>query len=149
MLHFTLCKARRPYLLTWKVISYCFLAFQSSMVYVPIDLQIAWLSHLDLQLSQINVDPLWSKGRITINLTISCTPDTEFEIRACLSEAEHAASRARRLPTILWNSMTSTSFVFTELANTMKYGGGFLYNLVFTKWWQCVSQNEVRGGGVM
>ena len=25
---------------------------------------------------------------------------------------------------ILWNSMTSTSFVFTELANTMKYGGG-------------------------
>ena len=25
---------------------------------------------------------------------------------------------------ILWNSMTSTSFVFTELTNTMKYGGG-------------------------
>ena len=35
---------------------------------------------------------------------------------------------------ILWNSMTSTSFVFTELANTMKYGGGFLYKLVFTEW---------------
>ena len=34
---------------------------------------------------------------------------------------------------ILWNSMTLTSFVFTELANTMKYGGGVLYNnLVFT-----------------
>ena len=31
---------------------------------------------------------------------------------------------------ILWNSMTSTSFVFTEQANTMKYGEGFLYNLV-------------------
>ena len=30
--------------------------------------------------------------------------------------------------------MTSTSFVFTKLANTMSmnYGGGFLYNLVFT-----------------
>ena len=27
--------------------------------------------------------------------------------------------------------MTSTSFVFTELANTMKYGGEVLYNLVF------------------
>ena len=34
---------------------------------------------------------------------------------------------------ILWNSMTMTPFVFTELANTMKYGGGVLYNLVFTE----------------
>ena len=49
--------------------------------------------------------------------------------------------------TILWNSMTSTSCVFTELANTMKYGGGFLYNLVFTEWRHCVSQNEVWGRG--
>ena len=39
--------------------------------------------------------------------------------------------------------MTSTSFVFTELANTMKYGGGFLDNLVFTEGRHCVSQNEV------
>ena len=30
--------------------------------------------------------------------------------------------------------MTSTSFVLTELANTMKYGGGFLYNFFFTDW---------------
>ena len=46
--------------------------------------------------------------------------------------------------------MTSTSFVFTELANTMKYGGGFLY-LVFTEWRHCVSQNEIAygGGGVI
>ena len=29
--------------------------------------------------------------------------------------------------------MTLTSFVFTELANTMKYGGGILYNLIFTE----------------
>ena len=50
---------------------------------------------------------------------------------------------------ILWNSMTSTSFVFTELANTMKYGEGFLYNLVFTEWRPCVSQNEVWGRGVI
>ena len=48
---------------------------------------------------------------------------------------------------ILWNSMTSTSFVFTELVNTMKYGGGSLYNLVFTEWRHCVSQNEVWGRG--
>ena len=48
--------------------------------------------------------------------------------------------------TILWNSMTLTSFVFTELANTMKYGGGVLYNLVFTEWRHWVSQNEVWGG---
>ena len=48
---------------------------------------------------------------------------------------------------ILWNSMTSTFFVFTELANTMKYGGGFLNNLVFTEWRHCVSQNEVWGRG--
>ena len=48
---------------------------------------------------------------------------------------------------ILWNSMTSTSFVFTELANLMKYGGEFLYNLVFTEWRHCVSQNEVWGRG--
>ena len=44
--------------------------------------------------------------------------------------------------------MTSTSFVFTELANKMKYGGGLLYNLVFTEWRYCVSQNEVWGRGV-
>ena len=43
--------------------------------------------------------------------------------------------------------MTLTSFVFTELANTMKYGGGVLYNLVFTEWRHCVSQNEVWGRG--
>ena len=39
--------------------------------------------------------------------------------------------------------MTMTSFVFTELTNTMKYGGGFLYNLFFTEWRHCVSQNRV------
>ena len=50
---------------------------------------------------------------------------------------------------ILWNSMTSTSRVFTELANAMKYGGGFLYNLIFTEWRHCVSQNEVWGEGVL
>ena len=43
--------------------------------------------------------------------------------------------------------MTSTSFVFTELANTMKYRGGFLYSLVLTEWRHCVSQNEVWGRG--
>ena len=32
-------------------------------------------------------------------------------------------------------------------SNTMKYGGGFLYNLVFTEWRHCVSQNEVWGRG--
>ena len=64
------------------------------------------------------------------------------------------------LISILWNSI---SFVFTELANTMKYGEGsyitlfspsdvtafyrmkygegMLYNLVFTEWRHCVSQN--------
>ena len=36
--------------------------------------------------------------------------------------------------------MTSTSFVLTELANTMKYGGGFLYDLVFTEWRQCFQE---------
>ena len=74
---------------------------------------------------------------------------------------------------ILWNSMTSASFVFTELANTIKYAEGFLgyigltcfhrvtslrftewsmgkgvlYNLVFTEWRHCVSQNKVWGKG--
>ena len=65
---------------------------------------------------------------------------------------------------ILWNSMTSTFFVFTELLiqwsmgegsyitlfsqsdvtafHRMKYGGGVLYNLVFTEWRHCVSQNR-------
>ena len=38
---------------------------------------------------------------------------------------------------------------FIELANTMKYGGGVLYNLVFTEWRHCVSQNEVWGEGVL
>ena len=43
--------------------------------------------------------------------------------------------------------MILTSFVFTELANTMKYGGGVLYNLVFTELRHGVSQNEVWGRG--
>ena len=30
-------------------------------------------------------------------------------------------------------TMTMTSFVFTQLANTIMYGGGVLYNLVFTE----------------
>ena len=45
--------------------------------------------------------------------------------------------------------MPFTSFIFTELANTMKYGGGVLYNLVFTEWRHCVLQNEVWGRGVI
>ena len=45
------------------------------------------------------------------------------------------------------NPMTLTAFVFTELANTMKYGGGLLYNLVFIEWRHWVSQNEVWGRG--
>ena len=43
--------------------------------------------------------------------------------------------------------MTLTSFVFTELANIMKFGGWVLYNLVFTEWRHCVSQSEVWGRG--
>ena len=31
--------------------------------------------------------------------------------------------------------------------NTMKYGEGVLYNLVFTEWRHCVPQNEVWGRG--
>ena len=49
-----------------------------------------------------------------------------------------AGFRNLNVDCILLNSMTSISFVFTELANTMKYGGGFLYNLVFTEWRHCV-----------
>ena len=33
----------------------------------------------------------------------------------------------------LWNSMTLTSFILSELTNIMKYGGVVLYNLVFTE----------------
>ena len=40
-----------------------------------------------------------------------------------------------------------TSSVFTELANTMKYGGGVLYNLVLTEWRHWVSYNEIWGRG--
>ena len=53
---------------------------------------------------------------------------------------------------ILRNSITSNSFVFTELANTMKYGEYYiymyiLYILVFTEWCHCISQNKVWGRG--
>ena len=34
---------------------------------------------------------------------------------------------------ILWISIALTSIVVTELANTMKYGEGVLYNFVFTE----------------
>ena len=44
--------------------------------------------------------------------------------------------------------MTSISYVFTELANIMKYGGGFLYNLVFTEWRHSVLQNDPMEGMV-
>ena len=43
--------------------------------------------------------------------------------------------------------MTMTSFVFTEINDTMKYEGGVLYNLVFTEWRHCISQNKVWGRG--
>ena len=33
---------------------------------------------------------------------------------------------------ILWNSMTLSSFVFTDTANTMKYGGGVYYITLFS-----------------
>ena len=45
---------------------------------------------------------------------------------------------------ILWNSMTSTSFVFTELANKMIT---LLHNLIFAEWHHYVSHNEVWGRG--
>ena len=78
-----------------------------------------------------------------------CPPDTGLAIRP-LAEFEHAISRSRMfliilklhewaiIFCILWNWMTLTSFVFIELANTMKYGWGILYNLVFIT---CVSHN--------
>ena len=49
--------------------------------------------------------------------------------------------------TILWNSMTVTSFVFTDMANTMMYCGGVLYNLLFTECRHWVSQKEAWGRG--
>ena len=64
-----------------------------------------------------------------------------------MSANKNAIFTNHLLDGILWNSMTSTSFVFTEVAHTIRYGGGFLYNLVFTEWVHCVSQNEVWGTG--
>ena len=58
----------------------------------------------------------------------------------------HAANSSQEY-SILWWKMTMTSFVFTKLANTMKYGGGVLYNLVFTEWRHWVTQNGVWGRG--
>ena len=54
----------------------------------------------------------------------------------------HCLSTCKRFSKILWNSMTLTSFVFTELANTMKYGEGVSYNIIFTECRHWVSQNE-------
>ena len=34
---------------------------------------------------------------------------------------------------IMWNSIALTFNVFTELANTTKYVGGDLYNIIITK----------------
>ena len=45
--------------------------------------------------------------------------------------------------------MTSTSFVFTELASTVKYGGGFLYNLVSTSDLTAFHRMKYGGGGVI
>ena len=45
--------------------------------------------------------------------------------------------------------MTSTSFVFTELANTMKYGGGFLYNLFSPSDVTAFHRMKYGGGGVI
>ena len=51
----------------------------------------------------------------------------------CINHGDQRVFFNLKSTLILGNSMTSTSFVFTKLANTMKYGGGFSYNLVFTK----------------
>ena len=44
---------------------------------------------------------------------------------------------------IAWCALLSVKLNDHDHANTMKYGGGLLYNLVFTEWRYCVSQNEV------
>ena len=50
---------------------------------------------------------------------------------------------------ILWNSMTSISFVFTELANTMKYGEGAYITLCLPSDVTAFHIMEYGGGGVI
>ena len=52
---------------------------------------------------------------------------------------------------ILWNLMTLTSFVFTELANTVKYGGGVLYSLTLFSPSDITALHRMKygGGGVI
>ena len=46
---------------------------------------------------------------------------------------------------ILWNSIAFTSIVVTELANTMQYGEGVLYNFIFTEFpFKTVSGDPLR-----
>ena len=45
--------------------------------------------------------------------------------------------------------MTSTSIVFTELANTMKYWGGFSYNFFSPSDVTAVHRMKYGGGGVI
>ena len=44
---------------------------------------------------------------------------------------------------------TSTSFVFNQLANTMKYEGWFLYNLVLPSDVTAFYRMKYGGGGVI
>ena len=78
--------------------------------------------------------------------SLTVWPDWAGCSHACVPSSNHAVPvRGFQRNSILSNSLSTTSFVFTELANTMKYGGGFLCNLVFTEWRHCISQNEVWG----
>ena len=96
--------------------------------------QQTFLTHM---LSSLTVRPLvWPWQQVCVKAV---------RTRGC---EQHEYSLWRRRFT-LWNSMTSTPFVFTELANTMKYGEGLLYNLVYSEWRHCVSQNEVWERGVL
>ena len=61
----------------------------------------------------------------------------------------HETSDFETNAAILWNTITLTSFVFTELANTMKYGGGFLLTLFSPSDINALHRMKYGGGGVI
>ena len=90
-----------------------------------------WLKFVDNLRSPKN-DSYWNE---TAKSTVSWAQKKvrKIDAHAFLSRIVTSVFRSIKTSYILWKSMTSTFFIFTELANTMKYGGGFLYNLLFTE----------------
>ena len=116
---------------------------------VGIDSRRQYLTSIDVRFWRLELDIRWCNTEqlprhLSLILTLICRLHYDL-ISVVAYYINHLAMTTGDMNTNTESNSfceSSTSFLFTELVITMKYGGGFLCNLVFTEWRQCVSQNS-------